>query len=60
VSSQLELNKAFDSLVAAAKDYAHYMDQWDKFKFNTSFGMIYVSIVMETAYPNDYEDVSSL
>jgi hypothetical protein len=52
-----ESDKAFNAFVAAAKEYLQYMDQWDKFKFNTPHGMVFVTIGMENPYPNDFEDV---
>ena len=34
----------WQALVAAAHAWAEYLDQWDKFKFQTDHGLVYVSI----------------
>ena len=34
----------WQALVAAAHAWAEHLDQWDKFKFQTDHGLVYVSI----------------
>jgi hypothetical protein len=34
------------------------MDQWEKFKFDTEHGPIYVTIAMENPYPDSFDRVS--
>lgn len=48
----------WDGLVAAAKAYAPYLDQWDKFKFQTEYGPVYVTIGRSDLYPDSFETVS--
>lgn len=48
---------AWNALVSAARDWAGHMDQWDKFKFNTEFGVVYVTIGRQDPWPNDFVDV---
>lgn len=49
---------AWAALVSAARDWAeNYMDQWEKFRFNTEFGVIYVTLSMMTDYPDSFDPV---
>lgn len=48
---------AWAAFIAAAKAWARHMDQWDKFKFETEYGMIYVTISMRDLYPGSFEVV---
>lgn len=52
--------QAWITLVAAAKAWARHLDQWDKFKFQTESGPVYVSIRREDQYPDSFEDVSDV
>lgn len=36
----------------------NYMDQWEKFKFDTEHGPIYVTIRTEEEYPDSFDRVS--
>ena len=49
---------AWTALVAAAKEWAKHMDQWERFRFETEFGTIYVSITMETEWPEAFDWVT--
>lgn len=45
----------WEALVKAARRWAStHMDQWEKFKFDTPYGVVYVRIARETLYPDDY------
>lgn len=49
-------DKAFSALVRAADAWAyHHMDQWEKFKFETDYGPIYVSLSMHDPYPDSFD-----
>lgn len=51
-------DEAHTKLVAAAHEWAtKHMDQWEKFKFETPHGWIYVSITMTTNYPDSFDKV---
>ena len=49
---------AWNALVRSAVEWARRMDQWEKFKFDTEFGMVYVSIALETEYPDSFDLVA--
>jgi hypothetical protein len=49
---------AWDALVAAARAWAEHLDQWDKFKFQTDYGPVYVTVGREDPYPDSFEDLS--
>jgi hypothetical protein len=51
----IETDKAWDALVKSCIEWANHMDQWEKFKFNTEFGTVYVSIMLETEYPDSFD-----
>ena len=34
-----------------------YMDQWDRVKFNTTWGTVYLSITREDPYPDSYDEI---
>ena len=55
-----EEDEAFIALVAAARRWANHMDQWDKFKFNTEYGMVYVTIGRSDLWPDDFTDVGEM
>ncbi len=43
------------ALVRAAKAWADtHMDQWEKFKFETEYGSIYVTISMADPHPDSF------
>lgn len=45
-------------LVRSAYIYStRYMDQWEKVKFPTSFGAVYLSLLLQDPYPDSYEVV---
>jgi hypothetical protein len=45
---------AWDAFVNAAKAWAQYLDQWDKIKFQTEHGMVYVTISRADPYPDSF------
>jgi len=51
----IETDKAWDALVKSCIEWVNHMDQWEKFKFNTEFGTVYVSIMLETEYPDSFD-----
>lgn len=48
----------FATLVAAAREWATHMDQWEKFRFETEFGTVYVRVALEDPYPETYDWVT--
>lgn len=49
---------AWEAFVAAAKNFgANHLDQWEKIKFQTPHGTVYVSISRAAEWPDDYQDV---
>ena len=34
-----------------------YMDQWERVKFNTPYGMIYLSMTREDSHPDSYDEI---
>lgn len=49
---------SWNNLKAACLDWSeNYMDQWEKFKFQTQHGTVYVAIVMQTPWPDDFEEI---
>lgn len=51
-------NTAWNALVCAAVQWAKYLDQWDKFKFDTEYGPVYVNIGRQASYPDSYDKIS--
>ena len=51
-----DANLSFYFLVLAV-DYwvSKYMDQWEKFKFDTEYGPIYVTISRHDEYPDAFD-----
>lgn len=47
----------WSAFVAAAKAFAEHLDQWEKIKFETSHGPVYVSISREDPYPDSYTEI---
>ena len=47
---------AWDALVTAARAWAEHLDQWDKFKFQTDCGPVYVTVGREDPHPDSFED----
>jgi hypothetical protein len=45
---------AWFEFVKAAKEFSRYLDQWEKFKFETPHGPVYVSISREDPYPDSF------
>lgn len=52
-----QVGKDFKSLVDAVKANIKHMDQWEKFKFETPSGMIYVSITYHDLWPDSFEKI---
>lgn len=53
-----DINEAWHKLVAACVDWTNHMDQWEKFKFATEYGDIWVAISMKSdGYPDSYDRV---
>jgi hypothetical protein len=50
-------DEAWNALVAAAREWANHMDQWQKFKFETEFGTVYVSLTRCEQYADDFNQV---
>lgn len=50
----------WDALVAAARAWAEHLDQWDKFKFQTDYGPVYVTVGREDPCPDSFEDLPPL
>lgn len=48
---------AWQALVDAAKGWAPHLDQWDKFKFATDYGPVYVTIGRGSEHPSTFEEV---
>jgi hypothetical protein len=51
---------ACNALVAAAIAWAPYLDQWDKFRFQTDHGPVYVSISRDDPYPDSFDEIGRL
>lgn len=51
---------AWIRLVHAARDWANHMDQWERFKFPTKHGVVYVSVDRSVPYPENFDVVDSL
>jgi hypothetical protein len=50
------VDDAFRTLVQAANVWvSKHMDQWEKFKFQTDYGPIYVTISMADPYPDSFD-----
>jgi hypothetical protein len=49
-----DADAAWDAFVNAAKAWAQYLDQWDKIKFQTEHGMVYVTISRADPYPDSF------
>lgn len=47
----------WQAFVAGAVAWAERMDQWDKIKFSTPYGMIYVTIGRSDLYPDSFSEV---
>lgn len=50
--------QAFKNLVFAAHEWTRHMDQWEKFKFETEYGPVFVTISMCDKYPDNFDTVS--
>jgi hypothetical protein len=51
---------AWIRLVHAARDWANHMDQWERFKFTTNYGPVYVSVDRSVPYPDSFDVVDTL
>ena len=52
-----EADAAWNTFVNAAKAFATHLDQWEKIKFQTSYGMVYVAIGREDPYPDSFVEI---
>jgi len=48
---------AWNAFVAAARGFALHLDQWEKIKFETSYGPVYVSISRSDPYPDSFSEI---
>lgn len=48
---------AWDALVAAVREWANHMDQFEAFWFSTPYGPVYVNITRSTPWPDSYEEL---
>lgn len=46
-------------LIKSVHWWSKYLDQWTKFKFETEYGTIYVSIERENMYPDSFEEIDA-
>jgi hypothetical protein len=53
--SQGDINAAWHALVEAVVAWQAHMDQWEKFKFATPYGHVYVTISMASDYPDSFD-----
>ncbi len=51
---------AWSSFVEAAKNFAPHLDQWEKIKFETDYGMVYVTISRADLHPYSFEEISNV
>lgn len=58
--SKKTADTAWIRLVHAARDWANHMDQWERFKFPTEYGPVYVSIDRSVHYPDSFDVVDTL
>jgi len=59
VFSPAESERAFNKMINAVDNWAlNYMDQWEKVKFETKWGVVYLHITYKTSYPETYELVT--
>lgn len=54
MTSKGDWNRLVESVVA----WSQRMDQWEKFKFETEYGPVYVTISMRDEYPDSFDTVS--
>jgi hypothetical protein len=54
----VERQTAWVGLVSNCHRWAVHMDQWEKFRFDTEHGPIYVTIRMEEEHPDSFDRVS--
>lgn len=47
--------EAWKNFVKAAGVWSGHLDQWDKFKFETEYGLVYVSIGRQDPYPDSFD-----
>jgi hypothetical protein len=52
-----EGDAAWSAFISAAKAYAEHLDQWDKVKFQTKHGTVYLTIGRRDPYPDSFEEV---
>lgn len=49
---------AWDKFVNAAQVYAKHLDQWEKVKFDTEYGPVYLSISRSDPFPDSFDRLS--
>ena len=60
-ADRTDADAAFKNLVDTAKTWAtKHMDQWEKFRFTTPHGPIYVTISMEAKFPQSFDDADAV
>lgn len=53
-----EEDQAWDNLITAAYHWSSiHMDQWEKVKFTTPFGEVYLTLSYQDPYPNSFAKV---
>jgi len=38
----------------------HHMDQWEKVKFDTRYGQVYVTISLQDPYPDSFDKIDQV
>lgn len=52
---------AWKALVSNCRGWAtNHMDQWEKFKFHTVYGTVYVTISRQDPFPDDFDRVDMI
>ena len=59
VSSVLNADEAWRALVSAAVEWSKHMDQWERFKFETEFSPVYVSMDLSVQHPDSFDLVDA-
>ena len=49
---------SWEAFISAAKAYANHLDQWEKVKWQTPYGMVYLTIGRADPYPDSFEEIS--
>ena len=52
--------EAWNALIAATREWVeHHMDQFERFKFRTPTGPVFVTITYAPDYPDSFDDIDS-